>query len=326
MAVMVQHNGRHQATPPEPATDRLALVIPWAGRTRHLVSSPAGEANDPVRLDHVPRGYPRPGDRPAGPRRCAPGPQPGRRVPARVAGHGLFQPDAQRHRPAGGDAAAPLARHEVRLGSHPAGPLHPPAPIEVSFLSRGDLLPWRFPTPFQLHYSERWRQHLEQETQNTTWLPWSDEPQYDGDLAAHLTVTRGRGVVLSGPAIVEVLPSVPAADYIAAVVADSETAMQAVVQEPVSVVLNLCRVYCTVEANRVSSKDEAGKWALPRLSAGLRGVVEQALAAYHGEPVPDMWDSERLQFFVHELQARIHSRLAGGPALRSGQQLTFHEP
>ncbi|MHB8576550.1 MAG: nucleotidyltransferase domain-containing protein, partial [Dehalococcoidia bacterium] len=35
-----------------------------------------------------------------------------------------------------------------------------PAPIEISFLSNADLHPWRYPTPYQLHFSETWRERL----------------------------------------------------------------------------------------------------------------------------------------------------------------------
>src|SRR5690242_19376551 len=37
-----------------------------------------------------------------------------------------------------------------------------PTPIEISFLSAADLMPWRYPTPFDLHYSEDWRSRCEQ--------------------------------------------------------------------------------------------------------------------------------------------------------------------
>lgn len=33
-----------------------------------------------------------------------------------------------------------------------------PCPIEISFLCKSNLSPWQFPTPFDLHYSEMWRE------------------------------------------------------------------------------------------------------------------------------------------------------------------------
>ena len=39
-----------------------------------------------------------------------------------------------------------------------------PAPLELSVLARTDLQPWRYPTPYQLHFSETWRERYEQET------------------------------------------------------------------------------------------------------------------------------------------------------------------
>ncbi len=35
-----------------------------------------------------------------------------------------------------------------------------PRPIEVSFLSQDQLVPWRFPTPYDFHYSEEWRERV----------------------------------------------------------------------------------------------------------------------------------------------------------------------
>jgi predicted nucleotidyltransferase len=32
-----------------------------------------------------------------------------------------------------------------------------PQPIKISFLSQAQLHPWRYPPPFDLHYSETWR-------------------------------------------------------------------------------------------------------------------------------------------------------------------------
>ena len=54
------------------------------------------------------------------------------------------------------------------------------------------------------------------------------------------------------------------------------------------VVLSLCRILHTLECGRVSSKREAGEWALGALDAEWRGLIQQALVDR-----PDPWPKVR---------------------------------
>jgi len=68
-----------------------------------------------------------------------------------------------------------------------------PHPIEVSFLRRRDLAPWRYPTPFDFHYSETWRAHFEDDLASGAWRRWNEQQREDSDLAAHITILQQRG-------------------------------------------------------------------------------------------------------------------------------------
>lgn len=184
-----------------------------------------------------------------------------------------------------------------------------PSPIEISVLARADLLPWRHPTPYQLHCSEEWRARLAADVAGRGWLQWPEAPRTDPDLAAHIVVARRRGVVLSGPPATEIFPEVPPKDFEDAILRDVADATNAVARDPVYVVLNLCRVSRFLRDGEVCSKDEGGAWGLINLPEPLRPVVERALAHYRGDAA-DPWPEGALAAFAHAMQAEIHATVA----------------
>jgi len=161
-----------------------------------------------------------------------------------------------------------------------------PAPVEISFLSQNDLTPWSYPTPFDYHYSENWREKQTRELASDDWRHWNDARKTDADLAAHITITLARGTCLFGQPISAVFPPVPAADYLASILADVEDFFAgriAPANDPVYFVLNVCRVLAYVMESHISSKDEGGAWALTHLPQEFHGLIAQALAGYRGE-------------------------------------------
>src|SRR5262249_12076624 len=65
-----------------------------------------------------------------------------------------------------------------------------PHPVEISFLRQSYLVPWQYPTPFDLHYSDALRFSLDQVWAAGPGTPVPPEPWTDHDLAAHVTATR----------------------------------------------------------------------------------------------------------------------------------------
>lgn len=180
-----------------------------------------------------------------------------------------------------------------------------PSPIEISFLIEQDIHPFQHPLPFDLHYSEDWRERYGQALANDTWRSWNDETRCDPDLAAHITVTRARGICLHGKPILEVLPPVPPAFYIASIVGDFHDALAERQHMPVYFTLNTCRVLAYLREGHIYSKDEGGVWGLQTLPAELHGVVEQALNIYRGNMAETPFDEMALTTLAHYMEQNI---------------------
>jgi streptomycin 3"-adenylyltransferase len=177
-----------------------------------------------------------------------------------------------------------LARHDATR-PYTAG-------LEVSVIRARDAAHPVHPLPYLAHYGS-----------GTTCLQAlvDGSAPLDADLAAHLMVTKQRGLSLYGPSPAELIGPIDWSDYLAAVRYDIDELLSgdAITKSPRYAVLNLCR-WLMMDGGRerlVPSKEEAALWAIARLPGQQRAVVELALEAYRSAaPVPE-----------HELL------LAGGP-------------
>lgn len=172
-----------------------------------------------------------------------------------------------------------------------------PCPIEISFLSRDHLLPWRHPTPFDLHFSEAWRAACLSDLASGAWQRWNESERSDPDLAAHVTVISRRGVCLQGEPIASLFPPVPAADYRASLAGDIQESLHSIAANPVYTILNCCRTLAYVREGFVLSKEEGGRWALHVLPAAFRSIVEQALFVYAADTAEMSFDLDTLKLF-----------------------------
>ena len=180
-----------------------------------------------------------------------------------------------------------------------------PAPVEISFLARAHIAPWQYPTPYDFHYSEDWREKVEKELKHGKWKKWNDEPKTDKDLAAHITVTRARGVALHGKSIAEIFPAVPEEDYIDSLVEDFHWARQRMSQHPTNFILNSCRVLAYLLDRQILSKDEAGQWALNLVAEEFRETVNHALEAYRGNRRDEDFAKHAMMEFAGHMAERI---------------------
>ena len=181
-----------------------------------------------------------------------------------------------------------------------------PAPVEISFLVEQDIQPFEHPLLFDLHYSESWREQYTRVLADGAWRSRNDEKKRDPDLAAHITVTRARGICLVGKPILDVLPAVPPANYIASIVGDFRDALAEREDMPVYFTLNACRVLAYLREGHIYSKDEGGTWALRTLPTELRGVVQQALDIYRGNRADAPFDEFVLSQFAQYMEQNIH--------------------
>jgi len=181
-----------------------------------------------------------------------------------------------------------------------------PRPVEISFLREADLRPWRHPAPFDLHYGEgAWRERMRRALADGGWRRWNDETRHDPDLAAHVTVTRARGIALYGRPIVEVFPPAPGQDYYDSIYDDLRWILDHPDENPIYGVLNACRVLGYAETGRVLSKDEGSVWALGRLPGEHHPVVRQALTVYRGDGEGLPLRPDRVRVLLRYVAARL---------------------
>lgn len=188
-----------------------------------------------------------------------------------------------------------------------------PRPIELSFVLEDVLGRWEFPTPFDLHYGEDWRKTFEAEIASGSWRAWNAVVRKDPDLAAHMTVINHRGIRLQGPAIADLFPPIPPADYLASILGDVREARESIGATPVYMILNLCRVLWYVREGQICSKDEGGDWGSRHLPEDYRPLVKEALAAYRGEPSAQSqsYDRAALLAFAGDMLAAIGQHTGG---------------
>jgi streptomycin 3"-adenylyltransferase len=161
-----------------------------------------------------------------------------------------------------------------------------PCPIEISFLVLADIHPFAHPLPFDLHYSETWREQNMQALADGTWRTWNEEQRRDPDLTAHFMIMQHRGIALCGKPIPEVFPAVPAQDYACAIRGDYQDACENWTENrenPVYLILNACRVHAFLEQGHVFSKAEGGIYGLEELPEQFHPLIRQALEIYRGE-------------------------------------------
>lgn len=152
----------------------------------------------------------------------------------------------------------------------------PPKGLELSIVKKEYCNPVVYPTPFELHFS-------------MTHLNWFKENPADyvekmkgtdKDLAAHFMITRAYGKVLFGDEIAEIFGEVSRKDYIDSIWYDIENARQDILEDPMYMTLNLCRVLAYLRDGAVLSKKSGGQWGVKSLPEAYKGLIECALRCY----------------------------------------------
>ena len=150
--------------------------------------------------------------------------------------------------------------------------------IEMSIVLRDVCKPFVYPTPFELHFSER---HIKWYSENPVDYVQKMNGN-DKDLAAHFTVIRARGKCLWGAPVTDVFAQVPATDYMDSLWEDICDAPDEIENNTMYLVLNLARVMAYKKEGLILSKKEGGEWALKNLSEEFAAVIRTALEEYAG--------------------------------------------
>lgn len=176
--------------------------------------------------------------------------------------------------------------------------------IELSIVKEAYCKEFRYPTPFELHFSNA---HLQ-------WF--IDDPvgyiskMYgtDKDLAAHFKIIKEYGIVLYGADIQDVFADVPRENYIDSIWCDIEGAKEEILENPVYIILNLCRVLAFLKNDLISSKKQGGEWALQNLPPEFHPLILDALESYaSGNEMKG--DEERAHKFADYMLQKIEKNI-----------------
>ena len=176
--------------------------------------------------------------------------------------------------------------------------------LEMSIVLRKYCNPFVYPIPFELHFSSAHLQWFSDAPQNYVQNMKGD----DKDLAAHFTIIRHYGVTLYGEKIDNVFAEVPRKDYADSIWEDVCDAKEEILEEPIYITLNLCRVLAFCRDGLCLSKQEGAKWAMEHLSAEYTPIISDALTCYQTDQAMVI-EKERGKAFVGEMLAAIKEEL-----------------
>jgi streptomycin 3"-adenylyltransferase len=145
--------------------------------------------------------------------------------------------------------------------------------LEVTVVALDDVSPWRYPPRWELQYGE-W---LREEFLAGELEPW---PSVNPDLAVLIAMVLAAGRPLTGPPAAELLDPVPRDDLVRAMVDELPHLLGDLETDTRNVLLTLARIWTTLATTEILSKDAAADWALRRLPAEHRQVLERAQALY----------------------------------------------
>lgn len=178
--------------------------------------------------------------------------------------------------------------------------LAPPKGIELSIVKEKFCNKFIYPTPFELHFS---KMHVNWYKRNPTDYI-NKLVGTDKDLAAHFEVIFNRGKCLYGSGISEVFSPVDSEYYFDSIKNDIENADTEVLNNPVYIVLNLCRVLAYKQEKVILSKKEGGEWGQKNVMSKYTGLVSMALKSYI-TGVEFKWNAQELVAFAENMKSRI---------------------
>ncbi|WP_181313571.1 aminoglycoside adenylyltransferase domain-containing protein [Planomicrobium soli] len=172
-----------------------------------------------------------------------------------------------------------------------------PFPVEISILNHSQLRKWQHPSLYDFHFSEFWRERYDRELKEGTTEYLNAEEKKDGDLAAHFTILKERGICLQGSPIHEVFPTIPQSDYLSSILEDYEDCLLNIFLKPVYCILNMMRVYLFLQDGTISSKLEAGRWGAVHLPTKFCPIMYKAVNAYGNKDSDNVFDKTDLADF-----------------------------
>jgi hypothetical protein len=186
--------------------------------------------------------------------------------------------------------------------------LSPSNGLEMSILTLQSLTNFQHPCLYELHFSDG--NKADYVSGCIDFLG----PKLDPDLAAHIVITRARGICLYGEPINTVFPLVPDEYYMDSIVKDSDWSYANIMRGPDSGegrvpaygVLNFCRVLAFVEQGLITSKLEGGQWGIEQLPGEYKPIIQEALTEYKTSGSAKNVDLILLKQFAHYAKTIIN--------------------
>jgi len=167
-------------------------------------------------------------------------------------------------------------KNELMKETFQINKIAPQKGLEMSVVLKGHCFCFKYPTPYELHYSDMHKDWYERNPLDYCKKMIGD----DIDLAAHFTIIKEVGIVLHGEAINSVFGVIPKEYYFDSIKNDIQSAKDEVKTNPVYFILNLCRVLAYKNDDLILSKEQGGNWGLEKIDHKHHDVIRMALDHY----------------------------------------------
>lgn len=171
--------------------------------------------------------------------------------------------------------------------------------FEFSIVLKEHLDPFIYPTPIEFHYSPLHRDRY-QTDENYLCGGYEDE-----DFASQFVVAYYRGKLLYGKSLKDICKPIDRKYFVASIYSDVKDSKENIVNNPVYVVLNLCRVIYYLQEEILSSKKEGGEWGLQSLPEYFHPIIRECLDRYSGVDEEIELDSQQLMHFSDTVLTEI---------------------
>jgi streptomycin 3"-adenylyltransferase len=177
-------------------------------------------------------------------------------------------------------------------------------PIEMTLVERSMISPWHYPPFFDFQYGEWLRDSFESGVIDP---PESHEMP---DLALLITQVLLKSQTLWGLEPKKLLPHVPYADFMKAMIQDLDRLNSDLQDDTRNVLLTYARVWSTLETDAIRSKPAAADWVINRLPKEYQTVMQRAKSICIGLENEQWDDIEALlkpcvDFIVNRIKAQI---------------------
>lgn len=172
------------------------------------------------------------------------------------------------------EVVRPHLLRELLASSAPPGQDSSLRALEVTVVALGEVVPWRYLARREMQFGEWLRKDIQAGV--------CDQATTDIDLTILLKKVRMSSIAVIGPAAKELFDPIPEEDFLRAL-ADTQEQWRVPSDwqgDERNIVLTLARIWYSVETGKIASKEAAASWALERLPAKHRPILERARQAY----------------------------------------------